>query len=86
MKFRTNAVLVNNDTLCFTWEIVRPDPIPTRTKFRRRRLLRLVRAAAFAAARGQINKPLSVESHSSLTQHVIQVCRDTAKRYAHLRA
>jgi hypothetical protein len=85
MKFHAKAVLVGDNTIAFTWEIGRPYPVATRTKFRRRRLLRIVRAAAFEAALGQINKPLSAVEHSLLTNHVIQVCRDTAQRYAHLR-
>lgn len=85
MNYRVRVTKVSGDTVSCTLEIARPAPVPTRTKFRMRRLLRLVRAAAFNAARGQINKPLSVEAHSSLTQHVIQVFRDTAQRYAHLR-
>lgn len=85
MKYPPITVQANGDTIEVSWVFRRPDPVPTRLKFRRRRLLRIVRAAAFDAARGQINKPLSVEAHSSLTQHVIQVCRETAKRYAHLR-
>lgn len=85
MRFRIKSVKAGGDTLALTVVIERPGPIPTRTKFRRRRFLRIVRTAAFEAARGHIDKPLSPATHSSLTQQVIQVCRDTAKRYAHLR-
>ena len=79
------SVNVDGDTIAVSWVIRRPTPVPTRTKYRMRRLLRVVRAAAFDAAREQINKPLSSAEHSALTQHVIKVCRDTAQRYAHLR-
>ncbi|HEX7906707.1 MAG TPA: hypothetical protein VF534_01260 [Paraburkholderia sp.] len=71
--------------MSFTLEIARSAPVATRTKFRMRRLLRIVRAAAFNAARDHIDQPLSPATHTSVTDRVIQVCRDTAKRYAHLR-
>jgi hypothetical protein len=83
--YKSVDVQIGDNTVALSWVIRRPDPVPTRLKFRRRRLLRVVRTAAFAAARGHIDKPLSPEVHASVTDRVIQVCRDTAKRYAHLR-
>lgn len=85
MRFPAMTCKANGDTIEVSWEIRRPDPVPTRRKYRMRRLLRLVRAAAFDAARGHIDKQLSPGLHSSVTDRVIEACRDTAKRYAHLR-
>jgi hypothetical protein len=76
MKYRTNVVKVSGDTISVSYEVASRSPIPTRTKFRRRRLLRIVRAAAFKVAR---------DAACSTASGVIQVCRDTAQRYAHLR-
>lgn len=83
--YKSVDVQIGDNTVSLSWVIRRPDPVSTRLKFRRRRMLRIVRAAAFKAARGNIGRPLSAEAHSSITGHVLQVCRDTAERYAHLR-
>jgi hypothetical protein len=83
--YKSVDVRIGENAVSLSWVIRRPDPVSTRLKFRRRRLLRIVRSAGFDVARDQIDKPLSSAEHSMLTHHVIQVCRDTAQRYAHLR-
>lgn len=78
---------VAGDTLVVSWTVParRAAVVPTRLKLRRRRLKRLMRTAAFSAARGNVGKRLCQEVCTSITNQVIQACQATAARYKHLR-
>jgi len=74
------------DTLTVTVRYVPKPKRTTRMKFRMRRFVRTVKAAAFEAAARHLGRPCTREIAGEVSTDVINAMRETATRYAHLKA